>query len=131
MSTLFTRIINGEIPCEKIYEDDRFFSFMDINPIHPGHTLVVPKREVDKFFDMNEDELAAILVFAQPIARALESVVDCKRVGLLVAGLEIPHAHLHLVPLSAEGQLSFAYAKPADMDDLAALGGKIRAALQA
>ncbi len=131
MPSLFTRIIRGEIPCHRVAEDARFLAFLDINPINPGHTLVVPKQEVDVFFEQDDATLAAILVFAKPIAHALKQVVPCKRVGLLVAGLEIPHAHLHLVPLAGEGELTFARAKRADPAELAALAAKLRAALAA
>lgn len=129
MSSVFTKIIDGEIPCHKIAEDDQFFAFLDIRPVHEGHTLVVPKQEVDYLFDLGDDVLAGILTFAKPIAKALEQVVTCERVGVVVAGLEVPHAHVHLIPFSSMSELSFAHAKPADMDELAALGGRIRAAL--
>ncbi len=129
MATLFTRIIHGEIPSHSIAEDDQFFAFLDINPINPGHTIVVPKVETDRFFDLDEADLSGILPFAKPIAAAIETVVDCNRVGLLVAGLEVPHAHLHLVPITGTGELTFAKAKAADLDDLAAMAKKIRNAL--
>lgn len=129
MPTIFSRIIAGEIPCEKICEDDTFFAFLDINPINPGHTLVVPKVEVDLLFDLDDGVLAAMLPFAKPIARAIGAVVPCRRIGLLVAGLEVPHAHLHLVPIQGEGDLTFARAKPADPAELAELAAKIRGAL--
>lgn len=129
MASLFTRIIRGEIPCHKIAEDERFFAFLDIRPINPGHTLVVPKLEVDRFFDLGDERLAAVLLFARPLALAIEGVTGCRRVGLIVAGLEVPHAHLHLVPVNGEGDLSFARAKPATAEDLAALAARIRARL--
>lgn len=129
MPTLFTRIIKGEIPCHKIAEDDRFFAFLDINPINPGHTLVVPKQEIDRFFAMDEALLAGILPFARRLVLAIEKAVPCKRVGLLVAGLEVPHAHLHLVPLSGEGDLTFARARRADPQELARIAAAIRAQL--
>ncbi|RAP34192.1 HIT family protein [Candidatus Marinamargulisbacteria bacterium SCGC AG-439-L15] len=130
MSSLFTKIIKGEIPCHKIAEDDRFFAFMDIRPISHGHVLVVPKDEVDHFFDMKEADLSGVLLFAKPIVKAIESVVECERVGLMVAGLEVPHAHLHLVPISEIGHLSFEYAKPVDDTVLSELSEKIRDAYQ-
>lgn len=126
MSTIFTKIINGDIPCEKLAEDDRFFAFLDIRPIHEGHTLVIPKREVDYFFDLDDDLLGGIMTFAKPIASALKAVVPCERVGVMVAGLEVPHAHVHLVPISDVGQLSFAHAREADPTELADLAEKIR-----
>lgn len=129
MSSIFMKIIAGEIPCQKIAEDDRFFSFLDIRPIAEGHTLVIPKQEIDYFFDLPRDLMEGIMVFAQPIAKALEKVVPCARVGVMVAGIEVPHAHVHLVPITAIGQLSFANARPAEPEALAALAEKIRAAL--
>tara|TARA_A100001015_G_C14717561_1_gene604574 strand:- start:239 stop:652 length:414 start_codon:yes stop_codon:yes gene_type:complete len=130
MASLFTKIINGEIPCHKIAEDERFFAFMDIRPIAAGHVLVVPKDEVDHFFDMQEADLSGVLLFAKPIVKAIESVVECERVGLMVAGLEVPHAHLHLVPIAEVGHLSFAHAKPSEDNVLSELSEKIRVAYQ-
>ena len=129
MSTLFSKIIAGEIPCEKIAEDDQFFAFMDIRPISPGHVLVIPKQETDRFFDLDESLLAAAMPFAKPIALAIEKVVPCQRVGLMVAGIEVPHAHVHLVPIQEMEAWSFAHAKPGDLDEIKALAEKIRAAL--
>lgn len=129
MASIFSRIIKGEIPCEKILEDDRLFAFLDIRPINPGHTLVVPKKETDYFFDVEDEILAATLPFAKRVARALRQSVQCKRVGVIVAGFEVPHAHLHLVPIQVEGELSFSRAKPARPEDLKALGEKIRSNL--
>lgn len=105
--TIFSKIIKGDIPSYKIHEDDRFYAFLDINPLVKGHVLVVPKIETDKFFDMSEDLLAGILVFAKPIAAAMEKVFDCNRVGLSVVGLEVPHAHLHLIPINSADDLNF------------------------
>lgn len=105
--SIFSKIINGEIPCYKIAENDRFFAFLDIFPMRPGHTLVVPKIETDKFFDLSTDELSAILTFAQPIAKAIEKAFYCKRCGISVIGLEVPHAHLHLVPINSADDLNF------------------------
>jgi histidine triad (HIT) family protein len=107
MSSIFTKIINGEIPSYKIAENDKFYAFLDVFPLQPGHTLVVPKREVDKFFDMPEDHLAEMLVFAKPIAKAIEKSFECKRCGIAVIGLEVPHAHLHLVPINNADDLNF------------------------
>ena len=129
MSTLFTKIIAGEIPCEKIAEDDQFFAFMDIRPISPGHVLVIPKQETDRFFDLDDNLLAAVMPFAKPIALAIEKVVPCQRVGIMVAGIEVPHAHVHLVPIQAMENWSFAHAAPGNMDEIKALGEAIRAAL--
>ena len=127
--SIFTRIIRGEIPCEKILEDDRFFAFLDIRPIAPGHTLVIPKIQTDKLFDLDAATLGGLLPFAQRIAKALEQTVDCKRIGMLVAGFEVPHAHVHLVPIREEGDLSFSKAKPATKEELVLVGRAVRAAL--
>ena len=96
--TLFSKIISGEIPCYKIAEDDKFFAFLDIFPFQYGHTLVIPKVEVDKIFDVTDDYLNGILVFAKPIAKAIEKVFPCNRVNIITVGLEVPHAHIHLIP---------------------------------
>lgn len=105
--TLFSKIIAGQIPSYKIAENDRFYAFLDIFPLREGHTLIVPKTEVDKFFDMPEEYISGMLVFAQPIARAIEKAFDCNRCGLSVVGLEVPHAHLHLVPIDSSDDLNF------------------------
>ena len=126
MASIFTRIIQGEIPCEKIAENDRFFAFLDIRPISSGHTLVVPKTEVDNLFDLDSETLQGMLPFAQQIARALEKAVPCQRIGMMVAGFEVPHAHLHLVPIKQEGDLSFSKARPASKEELQTVGKKIR-----
>lgn len=105
--TIFSRIIAGEIPCYKVAEDDRFFAFLDINPVNWGHTLVVPKREEDYIFDLSDEELAAMTVFAKKVARAIKAAIPCRKVGVTVLGLEVPHAHIHLVPLQQEGDMNF------------------------
>lgn len=105
--TIFSKIIRGEIPGYKIAEDDYFFAFLDAFPLVPGHTLVVPKIEVDKFLDMDEAHLQRVLLFARPIARAIEQSFSCRRVGLSVVGLEVPHAHLHLIPLNSMEDINF------------------------
>ncbi len=105
--TIFSRIINGEIPCYKIAEDDHFFAFLDINPVNWGHTLVVPKHEEDYIFDLDDDELAAMTLFAKRVAKAIKEAIPCKKVGVTVLGLEVPHAHIHLVPLKCEGDMDF------------------------
>ena len=130
MASLFTRIIQGEIPCEKILESELFFAFLDIRPISPGHTLVVPKIEIDNLFDLGPEYLQGMLPFAQRIAKAQAKSVSCRRVGMMVAGFEVPHAHLHLVPIQQEGDLSFSKARPASSAELAALGKILRAALE-
>lgn len=105
--TIFSKIIAGEIPAYKIAEDDDFFAFLDIAPLREGHTLVVPKAAIDKFFDMSTADLSKMLVFAQPIARAIEKAFPCNRCGISVIGLEVPHAHMHLVPIDSADDLNF------------------------
>jgi histidine triad (HIT) family protein len=107
MPSIFSKIISGEIPCYKIKEDDDFIAFLDIMPIAIGHVLVVPKIEVDKIFDVSDDVLSKALVFAKPIAKALESSFECKRCGISVIGIEVPHAHIHLVPIQSADDLNF------------------------
>jgi histidine triad (HIT) family protein len=108
MATIFTKIIEGEIPCYKIAEDERFFAFLDINPMSKGHTLVVPKQEADYIFDLDDTTLGEMIIFAKKIAKAVENAVPCKRVGLMVIGLEVPHAHIHLIPIEKEGDMNLA-----------------------
>ena len=107
MATIFSRIIKGEIPCYKIAEDDRFFAFMDINPVSKGHTLVVPKKEADYIFSLGDEELGEMMVFAKKVAAAIEKAMPCKRIGVAVIGLEVPHAHIHLIPIVEEGDMDF------------------------
>lgn len=102
MASIFTRIIGGEIPCYKVAENDQFLAFLDIHPAAPGHTLVIPKLEVDYIFDLPDDLLAALLLFAKPIARAIDSATGCIRTGVIVEGLEVPHAHIHLIPMYSD-----------------------------
>ena len=111
MGSIFSKIIAGEIPSYKIAENDLFYAFLDVFPLVHGHTLVVPKREVDKLYDLNQEELSSMLVFAQPIARAIEKAFPCKRCGFSVIGLEVPHAHLHLVPMQTADDLNFTRSK--------------------
>ena len=105
MATLFSKIVKGEIPSYKCAEDEIFYAFLDINPIRQGHTLVVPKREVDYFFDLSDDEIAAMQVFAKKVAKAIKQAFPCKKVAQAVIGLEVDHAHIHLVPIDQEGEL--------------------------
>lgn len=105
--TIFSKIIAGEIPCYKMAENDKFFAFLDINPVNWGHTLVVPKRETDYIFDISDEELAEMIVFAKKVAKALKAVMPCRKIGVTVLGLEVPHAHIHLVPLQKEGDMDF------------------------
>ena len=111
MATIFSRIIAGEIPCYKVAENEKFFAFLDINPLVKGHTLVVPKQEVDYIFDLSDEDLAAMHVFAKKIARAIEKAFPCKKVGEAVIGLEVPHAHIHLIPMQNEKDMLFSNPK--------------------
>lgn len=105
--TIFSKIIRGEIPSYKCAENDKFYAFLDINPLAQGHTLVVPKREVDYFFDLTDEELAEMIVFAKQVAAAIKQAFPCRKVGMAVLGLEVNHAHIHLVPLQSEGDMDF------------------------
>lgn len=107
MDTLFTKIIKGEIPCYKIAENDRFFAFLDISPLAKGHTLVVPKIQNDYIFNLDDDTIAGMMVFAKKVALAIQENIPCQRIGVAVIGLEVPHAHIHLVPITKEGDLNF------------------------
>lgn len=107
MASIFSRIIAGEIPCYKVAENDKFFAFLDIAPLAKGHTLVVPKREVDYFFDLEDDELAEMIVFAKQIAKKIKATTGCKKVATVVLGLEVAHAHIHLVPMNTENDVDF------------------------
>ena len=124
MASIFSKIVAGEIPCYKVAEDAEFFAFLDIAPLQKGHTLVVPKREVDYFFDLSDEEIGRMQVFAKRVAVAIKKAIPCVKVGQAVLGLEVPHAHIHLVPMQSEGDLNFANAKktfsPEEMSDIAA-----------
>ena len=109
--SVFTKIINGELPCHKIAENEDFIAFLDIDPLVKGHVLVVPKTEVDKIYDLPEKYLAGMLLFAQPIAKAIEKSFDCKRCGISVIGIEVPHTHMHLVPINSANDLNFTRSK--------------------
>ena len=111
MATIFSKIAKGEIPSYKIAEDEKYYAFLDINPLVKGHTLVIPKQETDYLFDLDDDLLAGLMVFAKKVARAIDKAVDCKRVGVAVLGLEVPHAHIHLIPLKTEADISFSNPK--------------------
>ena len=107
MASLFTRIVKGEIPCYKVAEDDRYFAFLDINPLAKGHTLVIPKEETDNIFDLDDRTLADMMVFAKRIARKIQANIACKKVAVVVLGLEVPHAHIHLIPINSEKDVDF------------------------
>lgn len=116
MATIFTRIINGDIPCYKIAENDRFFAFLDINPSSEGHTLVVPKRETDYLFDLDRETLADMVLFARDIGKAMDRALGCLRTGIIVQGLEVPHAHIHLIPIYKASQ-TFSLGKKVDLPE--------------
>ncbi|MFO8000351.1 MAG: HIT family protein [Marinilabilia sp.] len=127
MATIFSRIVKGEIPSFKIAEDEHYYAFLDINPLARGHTLVVPKQEVDYLFDLEDDLLAGMMVFSKKVAKAIEKAVPCKRIGVAVLGLEVPHAHIHLVPLNQEGDISFAKPKlQLSQEEMETIAEKIR-----
>jgi histidine triad (HIT) family protein len=107
MATIFTKIVNGEIPCYRITEDDNFLAFLDVNPNAKGHTLCIPKQEIDKLFDLNDETYQGLMQFAKKVAIALEKTVPCKRIGMSVIGLEVPHAHVHLIPLNEMDDIRF------------------------
>ena len=126
MPTIFSKIISGEIPCHKVAEDDRCLSFLDIRPIVFGHTLVIPKVEVDYYFDLDDEYLAHLNVFAKGVAKILREHVECLRIGVMVAGLEVPHAHIHLVPMNSIGDLSFTNERvQVNQEEMAALATRL------
>ncbi len=129
MASIFSRIIQGEIPCHRVAESEEFLAFLDIRPIRPGHTLVVPKREIDQFFWLPDDLLTGLMLFAKPIARAIQMVTGAERVSAAVAGFDVPHAHLHLIPADSMMDLDFSRQAPADPDALAEMAGRIREVL--
>ena len=129
MPSIFTRIVNREIPAHIVREDDDFLAFLDVRPIRAGHTLVVTKQEIDDVFDLPDPLLSGLLVFARPVMRAIRHVTGARRVGAAVLGIEVPHAHIHLVPIDDLGGLDFRKAQEADDADLAAMAERIRSAL--
>lgn len=128
MASLFTKIVKGEIPCHKIMEDKDYLAFLDIRPINPGHALVITKQETDYIFDLNDELLAGLMVFSKKAAHKIKKAMDCQRIGVMVAGLEVPHAHVHLIPIKSVGDLNFSLAKPAASDELAKVAERIRSA---
>lgn len=127
MPSIFTRIINGEIPCYKIAEDENYFAFLDISPLSKGHTLVVPKKETDYLFDLDDETLSGMMLFSKKVARAIDKAVPCKRVGVAVIGLEVPHAHIHLIPLISDS-INFSNPKlKLEKEELEKIAADIRA----
>ena len=129
MSSIFTKIINGEIPCYKIAEDDNFLAFLDVNPNAKGHTLCIPKKEINKLFDLDDDTYIGLMQFSKKIAVALEKTVPCKRIGMTVIGLEVPHAHVHLIPLNEMQEMTFKYKVSLTKEEFEALAKEIQANL--
>ncbi|MCM1441901.1 MAG: HIT family protein [Roseburia sp.] len=127
MASIFSRIIAGEIPCYKVAEDDRHIAFLDINPIAEGHTLVVPKHEVSYIFDLTEDEYVALQLFARKVAAGLQKAVPCKRIAEAVIGLEVPHTHIHLVPINSEGDMNFSRKQQLSPEQMETLRSRIAA----
>lgn len=128
MASIFSRIVSGEIPCYKIAESDEFLAFLDINPLAGGHTLVIPKREVDYIFDLSDEELSALMVFARKVALSIGKAIPCKRVGVAVIGLEVPHAHIHLVPINGLYDIDFKQPKKKfSPEEFITIADKIRA----
>ncbi len=126
MSSIFTKIINGEIPSYKVVESETCFAFLDINPLAKGHTLVVPKKEVDYIFDVEDELYSDLMLFAKKVGKAIEKVVSCERIGVTVIGLEVPHAHIHLIPINGISDMNFAKPKLAlDKDELSELAKRI------
>ncbi|PID95046.1 MAG: HIT family protein [Bacteroidetes bacterium] len=111
MASIFTKIVKGEIPCYKIAEEEHYLAFLDINPLSKGHTLVIPKREVDYLFDLTDEELSGLMLFAKRVAKAIDAAIPCERVGIAVLGLEVPHAHMHLVPINGIYDIDFSKPK--------------------
>ena len=131
MASIFSKIIKGEIPCHKIAENDKYFAFLDIAPLAKGHVLVVPKREVDKYFDLTAEEISGINIFAKRIAQAIEKAIPCKRVGVAIIGLEVPHAHVHLIPLNSVEDINFEREKlKLEKEELDEIAGLIQAQLK-
>lgn len=124
--TIFSKIVRGEIPSYKVYEDENFYAFLDINPIQAGHTLVIPKKEVDYIFDLDQETYTGLMAVAKKVAKALKQAVECKRVGVAVLGMEVPHAHIHLIPLQKEADMNFrAEKKQISADEMQEIAKKI------
>jgi histidine triad (HIT) family protein len=129
MPSIFSRIINGEIPAWKVAESERFLAFLDVNPLAKGHTLIVPKIETDYFFDLSDEEISGIILFSNKVASALRSTLPCLRIGMSVIGLEVPHAHVHLVPLNSMGDINFSNSRlNLSAEEMEAIAASIRSA---
>ena len=126
MASIFTKIIQGDIPAHKLAENERFLAFLDVSPVQRGHALVIPKEEIDYLFGLPDDMLGDLFVFAKPVARAIEKVVSCERIGVAVVGLEVPHAHVHLIPINGIADMDFSRKKSMSNEELAALAEEIR-----
>ena len=127
MASIFTKIISGEIPCYKVAETEDFLAFLDINPNAKGHTLCIPKKEENKIFDLNENEYVELMKFSRKVAKAIEKVIDCKRVGMTVIGLEVPHVHVHLIPLTTMEDARFIQKQQISPEDFKSIAAKISA----
>lgn len=126
MPTIFSRIVAGEIPCYKVAEDEKHFAFLDINPVAPGHVLVIPKQEVDYIFDLNDQDYADLQIFAKRVAEAIKQALPCRRVGVAVMGMEVPHTHIHLIPINEEADMNFFKEKSAlSAEEMADIASKI------
>lgn len=131
MASIFSKIVKGEIPCYKITENEKFLAFLDINPLAEGHTLVIPKEEIDYIFDIPDNLLSEMIVFAKHVAKAIEKTIVCKRIGIAVVGLEVPHAHIHLIPINYVGDINFSNPKMKfSHEELTKISEKIKANLQ-
>ncbi|MEW2920348.1 MULTISPECIES: HIT family protein [Flavobacteriaceae] len=130
MPSIFTKIINGDIPCYKIAEDDDNFAFLDINPNAEGHTLCVPKKEVDKILDLDEEAYMKLMAFSRKVGKAIEAAIDCKRVGMTVIGLEVPHVHVHLIPLHSMKNATFQHKESLEAQEFEAIAHKIKEQLK-
>src|SRR5687768_12151427 len=127
MATLFTKIINGEIPCTKIAEDENYFAFLDISPLERGHTLVITKKETDYIFDLDDETLSGLMRFSKKVAKAIDKATNCERVGVAVVGLEVPHAHVHLIPIHSVSDIDFSRPKlKLEKEEMEAIAAKIR-----
>ena len=129
MASVFTQIVNGDIPCHKILEDDQYLAFLDINPIRPGHTLVITKRQIDYIFDLEDNLLSGLMIFSKKVGTAIKKATYCQRVGVVVAGYEVPHTHVHLIPTNSMSDFNFALSQQADQGELAAMVTKIQECL--